>query len=102
MFCCKYRIYRNILRLLYVDLVQLYRVSYCCITETIGNLETLTVEEVRRASDVCQDFIKLTENVRAQVGAMVSQLKESLPADIIYFNVCPEQKAYIYRQPRTW
>lgn len=87
MFCCKYRIYKNVLKLMYIDLVRLYRVCYCCITETISNLEKLSLEEIRKANESCQDFIKLTEDAKIQVGAMLSQLKDSIPVAITYFNV---------------
>ena len=92
MFCCKYRIYRNSLKLLYVDLVRLYRVCYLCVTETINNLERFSLDEIKKVSEMCKSFIKLTEETQKQVGAMISQFKESLPATITYFKVLFRKK----------
>ena len=70
--------------------MRLYRVCYVCVTETISNLEKLTVEQARKVHDMCSSFMKLTDETQKQVGAMLSQLKDSVPAVITYFKATPD------------
>ena len=87
LFCCKYRIYRNLLKLLYIDVVRFYKLCYSCVTETIGNLENLNLEQLKKVYEMCKSFISFTDEVQRQVSAMSSQLKEPLPATVPYFKV---------------
>lgn len=87
MFCCKYRIYKNILKLLYYDLARLYKVCYACITEAIANLDKLNIDQAKKLKDMCENLAKLSEDTQLQVGAMLSQLKESMSQTISYFKV---------------
>lgn len=87
LFCCKYRIYKNVLKLLYVDLVRFYRICYYCVTESINNLKKLNLDQTKSFYQVCKSFLTLTENTQKQVGGMSSQIKEPLPVTINYFKV---------------
>lgn len=90
LFCCKYRIYRNALKLYYVDLVRLYRICYMCVTESINHMETCDIKLLKDIDWMVRDFIKLTEDTSRNVGGMASQLKEPLPAAITYFKPTPD------------
>eukprot|EP00826_Nyctotherus_ovalis_P022829 TRINITY_DN1762_c0_g1_i19.p1 TRINITY_DN1762_c0_g1~~TRINITY_DN1762_c0_g1_i19.p1 ORF type:complete len:382 (-),score=108.03 TRINITY_DN1762_c0_g1_i19:101-1246(-) len=90
LFCCKYRIYRNVLKLLYIDVMRFYKLCYSCVTETVGNLENLNLEQLNRVYEMCVSFINFTEEVQKQVDAMASQLKESSHPVIPYFKAAPD------------
>eukprot|EP00826_Nyctotherus_ovalis_P000851 TRINITY_DN1005_c0_g1_i21.p1 TRINITY_DN1005_c0_g1~~TRINITY_DN1005_c0_g1_i21.p1 ORF type:complete len:253 (-),score=65.26 TRINITY_DN1005_c0_g1_i21:611-1369(-) len=92
LFCCKYRIYRNILKLLYIDIVRLYRICYFCVSENLNNIKKLDVEQAKALHSMCQSFIEVTGETQKQVGGMASQLKESLPVVINYFKVAAKLK----------
>lgn len=87
LFCCKYRIYRNILKLMYIDLVRLYRICYFCVSEGLNSIKKMDVAQARALLEMCKSFITVTEDTQKQVGGMSSQLKEPLPVMINYFKV---------------
>jgi CTP:phosphocholine cytidylyltransferase-like protein len=87
LFCCKYRIYKNILKLLYIDLVRFYRICYFCVSENLNNIKKLDAEQAKALHSMCQSFIEVTADTQKQVGGMSSQLKEPLPVLINYFKV---------------
>lgn len=92
LFCCKYRIYRNILKLLYIDVVRLYRICYFCVSEGLNNIKKLDIEQAKALHSMCRSFMEVTEETQKQVGGMASQLKESLPVVINYFKVAIQLK----------
>lgn len=87
LFCCKYRIYKNVLKLLYVDLVRFYRICYYCVTEGLENMKRMSLDQVRDIYNICKSFMQLTEETQKQVGGMASQIKDPLPVVINYFKV---------------
>ncbi len=87
LFCCKYRIYKNILRLVYFDVARFYRVCYACVTEAIHKFETLPIDEAKKICSMCACFITLTEEAQGCLGGVLSQMKESTPCIITYFKV---------------
>jgi len=87
LFCCKYRIYKNILKLLYIDVVRLYRICYFCVSEGLNNIKKLDAEQAKALHGMVQSFIDVTAETQKQVDGMSSQLKEPLPVLINYFKV---------------
>lgn len=87
LFCCKYRIYKNILKLLYIDLVRLYRICYFCVTESLNSIKKMSAEQARNLYEMCRSFIEVTEETRKQVEGMSSLLKEPLPVVINFYKV---------------
>lgn len=96
LFCCKYRIYKNILKLLYIDVVRFYRICYFCVSESLNNIKKLDVEQAKGLLNMCKSFIEVTAETQKQVGGMSSQLKEPLPVLINYFSV----SFYLKTQPK--
>ena len=47
LFCCKYRIYRNILKLLYIDIVRFYRICYFCVNESDDKIKQMTIDQAK-------------------------------------------------------
>ena len=86
-FCCKYRIYKNLLKLLYVDLVRFYRICYYCLGECSNKLCMMNLQQTKELYEIYQSFIILTENTRKYIDIMASQIKEPLPATLTYFKV---------------
>ena len=62
-----------------------------CVTESISNLEKLTLDEIKKVNEMCISFDKLTEETKKQVGGMLSQLKEPITTAINYFKVLSKE-----------
>lgn len=88
LFCCKYRIYKNILKLLYIDLAKLYKICYSCVVELTKDLKTLDLNALMGVKEICRSFVEYSRIIEEQVGAMAVQLKEPLSHAIYYFKVC--------------
>jgi hypothetical protein len=63
------------------------------VTETVGNLENLNLEQLQKVYEMCKSFISFTDEVQKQVNAMVNKLKESLPGTVPYFKVPFDQQS---------
>ena len=87
LFCCKYRIYRNTIKLMYFDIIRFYTICNHCAIENIKKLEKMSIEELNKMKDIYSSFISFTEEAKKQIGAMESQLKEPMSDIISFFKV---------------
>lgn len=87
LFCCNYRIYRNALKMLYVDLAKLYKICHSCMVELTKDLKSLDLNALVEVKKMCMSFIECSKEIEEQVGAMAVQLKEPLSHTIYYFKV---------------
>lgn len=70
-----------------MDLVRFFKICYACITESIANLDKLSLDQAKKLRDICESFAKLSEETQIQVSAMLSQLKEQMGSPITFFRV---------------
>ena len=86
-FCSTYRIYTNFLRLLYVDLMRLYRICYFCIIEGYSKLQSLDLNQTKSFYSIYKSFVNVTEETKRCIEEMCKYMVEPLPATLNYFKV---------------
>jgi len=84
LFCCKYRIYKNILKLLYKDISIFYQICNFCITKLLDQIHSMSLLDAKRIEHYHNNFVKMTDELQNVVAGMFSQLKES-PTYLVHF-----------------
>ena len=87
LFCCKYRIYKNILRLIYKDVARFYVICHACVTELLDQFTNMSLTNAKTVHQINMSFVKMTEELQNSLGGMFSQLKESPSCMIAYYKV---------------
>jgi len=87
LFCCNYRIYKNMVKLLYIDLAKLYKVCYSCVVELTKDLGRLDLNLLMEVREMCKSFIEYSKEIEEQVSSMIAHLKEPLTQTIYLFKV---------------
>jgi hypothetical protein len=85
-FCVKYRIYKNMLRLLYIDFIRLYRICYYCVIALSSKLKDMGLDQAKVFLDLYNSFEVVTEETRRYLMAMRDS--DPLPVTLNYFKVC--------------
>lgn len=86
-FCSAYRIHANFLKLLYVDLMRLYRICYFSITQSYSQLHSMSLDQTLNFSFAYKSFANVTEEVKRSIEEMSKHVCEPLPATLNYFKV---------------
>lgn len=59
-FCKRTRLFSNVVYLLFIDLLQIYKVFYVLITEVLERFTELPIEHAKKAFVVYQNFVNFT------------------------------------------
>jgi len=84
-FCMKYRIYKNMLRLLYIDLIRLYRICYYCVIALSSKLKDMEFDQAKVFLQIYNSFEIVTEETKGYLMAIRDS--DPLPATLNYFKV---------------
>ena len=63
-FCKKYRIFQNIIFLVFIDLGKIYQSYYLLITTMLGKIETMDVINCKRSYLAYSNFVRINKEVR--------------------------------------
>lgn len=74
-------------KLLYADLVKLYKICYSCVTELTKDLQKLDLKTMMEVKEMCKSFIEYSKEIEGQISSIIAHLKESLPQIIYFFKV---------------
>lgn len=86
-FCVKYRFYKNLLKLVYIDLVRLYRIAFTCVAERMLTFDKLSVDQLKQLHKIAENFVSLSEATEKSVKGMLSLLNEPVTIVITFFKV---------------
>ena len=74
-FCQKYRIFQNIIFLVFIDLGKIYQSYYLLITTMLGWIADMEVQDCKRSYLAYTNFVRINKEVR-QMAACVINLFE--------------------------
>jgi hypothetical protein len=69
-FCKKYRIFQNIIFLLFIDLGKIYQSYYLLVTTMLGSIDDMDVIDCKRSYLAYSNFVRINKEVR-QMAACV-------------------------------
>lgn len=85
MFYVKFRIYKNMLRQLHVDLVRFYKMMLIIIDFLFEYKQALAIEELCLCGKVHDQLIQLSDSLMLHVTGMMSNIKESDMPSLTFF-----------------
>ena len=71
-FCQKYRIFQNIIFLLFIDLGKIYQSYYLLITTMLGYIDEMDVIDCKRAYLAYSNFSRINKEVKQMAACVVS------------------------------
>lgn len=90
-FCKKYRIFQNIIFLLFIDLGKIYQSYYLLITTMLSYIEDMDVTDCKRAYLAYSNFVRINKEVRNMaacvIGMFDQQQQETLKID--FYDIDP-------------
>lgn len=72
-FCRQTRLFSNLIFMLFKDLIKVYKVYYVHITEILERFASLKSDDCRKAFEMYQNFVKLTEVIKTKANKLIYQ-----------------------------
>ena len=90
-FCKKYRIFQNIIFLLFIDFGKIYQSYYILITTMLDHIVTMDVNDCKRTYCAYSNFVRINNEIRQMAACVISmfnkQQQDTLKID--FYDVDP-------------
>lgn len=74
-FCKRTRLFSNVIYLLFLDLLQIYKVFYILVTEILERFNSMTADQAKKAFVVYQNFVSLTNVMKNKADAIMVEFE---------------------------
>lgn len=75
-FCKRYRIFQNIIFLLFIDLGKIYQCYYLLITTMLGHIEEMDVTDCKRSYLAYSNFVRINKEVRQMAACVIGMFSQ--------------------------
>lgn len=100
-FCKRTRLFSNVVYLIFIDLLQIYKVFYVLVTEILERFSEMSVEYAKKAFVVYQNFVNLTKVMKTKADKIMIEFDFTIKLPSYYtpdaslvetLKICIEQK----------
>lgn len=100
-FCKRTRLLSNVIYLIFMDLLQIYKVFYVLITEILERFSEMSIEYAKKSFVVYQNFVNLTKVMKTKADKIMMEFEFSIKLPQYYtpdaslvetLKICIEQK----------